>query len=164
MATMKEVAASLVKAGAKEFTNVVVSTASVNELDTCAFLQLYLGDTEVPGYRNRDGELKYVEDAHTISVGFFDLLRVVQNVPELAPLWDSISKSAKKLAMFLAGARITLYTKHEEGNEVTNPFTGDARELLQPTVLYYVTSIELSKEAKKRANDAAMYLLFHDED
>lgn len=149
MMELKEQFAELVKNGAKEIKDITVKTVYVSNKGDYSLLTLRV-NKDVTGVELNDDTYSIVDNSRTLFCYDHDVMRVVNEMPELALFKRMLANEPSVLETVLSFAKIDIVQVVIPANgEYISPFSGRSNEIRDyDSVRTYIKSITLGEEGE----------------
>ena len=149
MKELNEIFAELIKQGATEVKNLVVKNLYVTNKGEYSLLTFKV-NKDIKGVDNSDDEYKLVDNSRTLFCYDHDVMRVINEMPQLALFKRMIQTEPSVLETVLAFAKIDVVQVVIPANtEFISPFSGKENAIRDyDSVRTYIKSIELGEEGE----------------
>lgn len=149
MMELKEQFAELIKNGATEISNVVVKSVYVTNKGDYSLITMRV-NKDVKGIDNADDKYQLVDNSRTIFVYDHDIMRIINEMPELALFKRMFANEPSVLETVLSFAKIDIMQVVIPANEeFVSPFSGRVNEVRDyDSVRTYIKTISLGEEGE----------------
>lgn len=149
MAELKDQFAELIKNGAKEIKDVTVKTVYVSNKGDYSLLTLRV-NKDVTGVEVNDDTYSIVDNSRTVFCYDHDVMRIINEMPELALFKRMFANEPSVLETVLSFAKIDVVQVVIPANEeFVSPFSGRANEVRDyDSVRTYIKTISLGEEGE----------------
>lgn len=150
MAELKDQFAELIKNGGVETKSLIVKNLYVTPKGDYSLVTIKV-NKDVKGVENNDDSYELVENSRTLFCYDHDILRVINEMPELALFKRMFANEPSVLETVLAFAKIDIVQIVIGANEeFVSPFSGRTHELRDhDSVRTYIKSITLGEEGEE---------------